>query len=492
MKKLLFFQKKIKSYGFWVLVRKSIITSYSIFLINYFIPCFVHSQNVYIPDANFKAFLIKQADINTNLDGEIQLKEANAFKGSIDCSGLEINNLTGIESFKFLTKLDCSQNNLKTLNLSKNISLIELGCAVNQLELLDLSNNLSLEVLACGFNFIEVLNISKNMNLQELYCHRNLLSILDISKNVKLYDLTCWGNQLSKLNISNNIALTNLSCGQNKITSLDLTKNIKLTSLGIEENKITQLDVSKNILLEYLFCDLNQFNCVNGVPPNCELSGSERCETVNNNLPKTGEISDYRNGKVYKTLRIGSQTWMTNNLNVNRFRNGDLIPEAKSNEDWQNAGINKQPAWCYLNNDSVKGKEIGRLYNWYAINDPRGLPPEGWIVPTVEYWNNLTDALGGFIISNELPQMKYIERYPLDFPMNERGYRDDDGNFSNDEYSVWWSDGDGGNAFAIFDDTECKEILINPKFNKYNTNVYFFVGQNGGFYIRCVKDKTPK
>ena len=453
----------MKSIGFGGLFLKNTITFYSIFLIYYFTPCSIHSQNVYIPDANFKAFLIKQTDINTNLDSEIQLKEAMAFKGGIDCSGLEIDNLTGIESFKFLTTLDCSQNNLKVLNLSKNNSLKELTCAANQLELLDLSNNLSLEVLKCGFNVITNLNISKNLNLQELFCHRNSLSVLDVSKNVKLYDLTCWGNQLSKLNISNNIALTDLSCGQNKITSLDLTKNIKLTSLGIEKNKITQLDVSKNILLEYIFCDLNQFNCVNGVPPNCELSGSERCENINN-LPVKGEITDHRDGSVYKTIRIGSQTWMTNNLNVNRFRNGELIPEAKSIEDWQNAGINKQPAWCYLNNDSIKGKEIGRLYNWYAINDPRGLLPEGWIVPSVEYWDNLTDALGGFNISNELPQMKYIEKYPINYPMNERGYRDDDGNFSNDEIGVWWSDGDGDNAFALFDDTVCDEILINPKF----------------------------
>ena len=491
MKKLLYTQKKLKSIGFWCLFVKNTITFYSIFLVYYFTPCFIHSQNLYIPDANFKSFLIKQADININLDKEIQLNEANSFKGIIDCSGLEIDDLTGIEGFRFLKSLDCSQNNLKTLNLAKNDSLKELMCSLNQLKILDLSNNLSLEVLGCGFNFITNLNISKNLNLQELFCHRNSLSVLDVSKNVKLYDLTCWGNQLSKLNISNNIALTDLSCGQNKITSLDLTKNIKLTSLGIEENKITQLDVSKNILLEYIFCDLNQFNCVNGVPPNCELSGSERCETVNNNLPKTGEITDYRDGSVYKTISIGSQTWMTQNLNVNRFRNGDLIPEAKSNEDWQNAGINKQPAWCYLNNDSIKGKEIGRLYNWFAISDPRGLSPEEWIIPTVEYWDNLTDALGGFVISIELPQMKYIERYPLDFLMSERGYRDDEGNFANDKTGVWWSNGGGDNAFAIFDNTVCDEILINPKFDKYNTNIYFIVGQNGGFFIRCVKDKKP-
>ena len=471
---------------------KRVISCFTFTLIICFGSCFVHAQNVYIQDINFKSYLINQNDINTNGDKEIQLKEANSFRGAIDCSRLSISDLQGIESFKFLTVLDCSQNNLKSLNLSKNSSLIELICARNQLKSLDLSNNLSLEVIACGFNFIESLNISKNLNLQYLMCHRNLLSVLDVSKNIKLMDLTCWGNQLSKLNLSNNIALTNLSCSSNRITSLDLTKNIKLTNLGCEENKITELDVSKNILLEYLYCDLNQFNCVKGVSRNCELSGSERCETMNKNSPKIGEITDYRDGKVYKTIRIGSQTWMTNNINVNRFRNGDLIPEAKSNEDWQNAGINQQPAWCYLNNDSIKGKESGRLYNWYALNDPRGLSPEGWIIPSVAYWENLTDALGGIIISKDLTQLKYIEKYPIDFQMNDRGSRDDEGIFYAEELGVWWSDGDGDNAFATFDDEISDEILINPKVNKYNTNVYFICGPNSGFYVRCVKDKTTE
>jgi uncharacterized protein (TIGR02145 family) len=472
------------------LFTKGVISRLTFALIICFGTCFVYAQNVYIQDINFKNYLINQNDINTNGDKEIQLNEANSFRGAIDCSKLSIIDLQGIESFKYLTVLNCSQNNLKSLNLSKNTSLIELTCAANQLKSLDLSNNLSIEVIACGFNFIESLNISKNLNLQYLYCHRNLLNVLDVSKNIKLMDLTCWGNQLTELNISNNIALTDLSCGSNRITSLDLTKNIKLTSLGCEENKITELDVSKNPLLEFLFCDLNQFYCVKGVSKNCELSGSERCETMNKNLPKIGELTDYRDGKVYKTIRIGSQTWMSNNINVNRFRNGDLIPEAKSNEDWQNAGINQQPAWCYLNNDSIKGKESGRLYNWYALNDPRGLAPEGWIIPSVEHWVNLTDALGGIIISNDLTQMRYIEKYPIDFQMNDRGYRNDEGIFDSEESGVWWSDGDGENAFANFDYEVSDEILINPKINKYNTNVYFFCVPNSGFYVRCVKDKT--
>ena len=96
----------------------------------------------------------------------------------------------------------------------------------------------------------------------------------------------------------------------------------------------------------------------------------------------------------YKTVQIGTQVWMTKNLDVYTFRNGDQIPEAKSNEEWEKAGENKQPAWCYYNNDPANGAKYGKLYNWYAVNDPRGLAPEGWHVPSYDEWTALNKQLG--------------------------------------------------------------------------------------------------
>jgi uncharacterized protein (TIGR02145 family) len=84
------------------------------------------------------------------------------------------------------------------------------------------------------------------------------------------------------------------------------------------------------------------------------------------------------------SVKIGDQTWMITNLNVSKFRNGDPIPEVKSNEEWEKAGKNKQPAWCYYDNNSSNGVKYGKLYNWWAVNDPRGLAPEGWHVPDAE------------------------------------------------------------------------------------------------------------
>ena len=96
-----------------------------------------------------------------------------------------------------------------------------------------------------------------------------------------------------------------------------------------------------------------------------------------------------------KEIKIGQQVWTTENLNVDKFRNGEIIPEAKTAAEWHKAGENKQAAWCYYNNDSSNGTKYGKLYNWYAVNDPRGLAPEGWHIPSDQEWTDLTNYLGG-------------------------------------------------------------------------------------------------
>ncbi len=108
-----------------------------------------------------------------------------------------------------------------------------------------------------------------------------------------------------------------------------------------------------------------------------------------------GAFKDHRDGKVYKTVKIGNQVWMAENLNVSKFRNGDPIPEAKSDEEWEKAGRNKQPVWCYYDNEPINGKKYGKLYNWYAVIDPRGLAPVGYHIPSETEWTILTDYLGG-------------------------------------------------------------------------------------------------
>ena len=98
---------------------------------------------------------------------------------------------------------------------------------------------------------------------------------------------------------------------------------------------------------------------------------------------------------VSQTITIGTQVWSSKNLDVSTFRNGDPIPEAKTKYDWEQAGINKKPAWCYYDNDPSNGSKYGKLYNWFAVIDTRGLAPTGYHIPTDEEWTKLTSFLGG-------------------------------------------------------------------------------------------------
>ena len=93
-------------------------------------------------------------------------------------------------------------------------------------------------------------------------------------------------------------------------------------------------------------------------------------------------------------IHIGHQVWMAWNFDGVTFRNGDSIPHAKSPEEWEMAGKVGKPAWCYYQNDSLTGSKYGRIYNWYAVNDPRGFSPKGWHVPTNEEWITLENFLG--------------------------------------------------------------------------------------------------
>jgi uncharacterized protein (TIGR02145 family) len=79
-----------------------------------------------------------------------------------------------------------------------------------------------------------------------------------------------------------------------------------------------------------------------------------------------------------QTVIIGSQVWTSTNLNVSAYRNGDLIPQVQDDDTWNKLTTG---AWCYYNNDSSNGTKYGKLYNWYAVNDPRGLAPKGYHIP---------------------------------------------------------------------------------------------------------------
>ncbi len=111
-------------------------------------------------------------------------------------------------------------------------------------------------------------------------------------------------------------------------------------------------------------------------------------------LKSISQVTD-KDGNEYETVKIGKQEWMASNLNVGHFRNGDEIPQATTEEEWHKAGVDQKPAWCYYDFKSSNGAIYGKLYNWYAVNDRRGLAPKGWKVPDEDEWNELINKTGG-------------------------------------------------------------------------------------------------
>jgi len=201
-------------------------------------------------------------------------------------------------------------------------------------------------------------------------------------------------------------------------------------------------------------------------------------------------VTSNNSGKVtqtgsYKSVKIGTQTWMSVNLNVSTFRNGDPIPQAKTDEEWKKAGDNEQPAWCYYDNDPANGAKYGKLYNWYAVIDPRGLAPEGWHVPSDAEWTKLTDFLGG---DDEGTKMKNTDGWAENGNgTNTSGFSGLPGGlrFNNGAFDYigglgyWWSSTEGktGSAWSRYLDYGYGDVKGGSS-----------GGKRGGFSVRCLRD----
>jgi uncharacterized protein (TIGR02145 family) len=215
-----------------------------------------------------------------------------------------------------------------------------------------------------------------------------------------------------------------------------------------------------------------------------------------------GSLMIGRENQKYKTMKIGNTTWTVQNLNVSTFRNGDPIPQAKSEEEWKIAGIKKQPAWCYYNNDSNNGKSQGKLYNWYVVMDSRGIAPEGWRVPTEGDWEQLSSLLGGPKLAGI--KMKSTKGWdPSEFYKTNgngnnlsgfsglpSGERDIDGKFDdNGLVGNWWSSSYGqiwtNDSHGRINGYLSKYFLISSGHDKL---ISLELGGGYGFSIRLIKN----
>ena len=195
----------------------------------------------------------------------------------------------------------------------------------------------------------------------------------------------------------------------------------------------------------------------------------------------------------FKEIKIGKQIWADRNLDVSHFRNGDPIPEARTVDEWNSAGKNRQPAWCYYENDIENGKKYGKLYNWYAVNDTRGLAPEGWHIPSDGEWIKLIDFLGGEYIAGD--KLKAKSGWLFFLLINGNGT--DDYSFSALPGGGRWGGGnfeDEGDLVGWWCNTEYDTANAKSRYLRSATRKVYRCNDNKefGFSVRCLRDKTSE
>jgi len=204
-----------------------------------------------------------------------------------------------------------------------------------------------------------------------------------------------------------------------------------------------------------------------------------------------GEVKDIE-GNTYKTIKIGSQTWMAENLRTTKYRNGTPIKNVTDENDWVK---DETGAWCYFENDESNNNPYGKLYNWYAITNRNQICPKGWHVSTDKEWSTLINYLdpqanggeedniaGGKIKSTGTQYWTS----PNTGATNSSGWlglpgstRDDEGTFGTiGDYGYWWSSTEYSNASAWY------------RYLSYvNGDVGWDFGfKTYGFSVRCVRD----
>jgi uncharacterized protein (TIGR02145 family) len=189
-------------------------------------------------------------------------------------------------------------------------------------------------------------------------------------------------------------------------------------------------------------------------------------------------------GNVYQTVRIGTQVWMKENLKVSKYRNGNSIPTGLTDAAWAST---ISGAYAIYNNDPANNTTYGKLYNWYAVADPRGLCPAGWHVPSEADWTTIENYLGGpSVAGGAMKAVSSLWTSPNIGATNSSGftafpgaYRGIGGAFQFIGLEgAWWSSTENSSTFAWY----CS--LYGAGANSYRG----YTGKKNGFSVRCLRD----
>ncbi len=213
----------------------------------------------YFPDISFRLYVMDQIDTDGNW--ALSPEERNAVT-TLSLRSNALDSLVGIEYFPNLTYLDCAQNFITALDVSKNTELRSLYCQKNVITDLNISGCSKLDYLDCGHNGLTVLDLSGNPEITNLSCEENGLTELDVTGLKGLLFLECDHNELTKLDITNNKFLLQVHCYANHIKEIDLTHSVSLVAFYAYSNELESIDVSENLALQQLDVGNNNLSYV--------------------------------------------------------------------------------------------------------------------------------------------------------------------------------------------------------------------------------------
>ena len=224
-------------------------------------------------------------------------------------------------------------------------------------------------------------------------------------------------------------------------------------------------------------------------PNNSGNNTTDTTKTSNKTIGKPGPNITDSEGNTYKTVFIGTQQWMAENLKVSKYNDGTSIPNIIDNTQWEN---NNTGAWAYNNNDATNNAKYGKLYNWYAVspttNGNKNVCPTGWHVPTDAEWTVITDYLGGKSVAGG--KLKEVGTTNWNSPNTDAtntslfsalpgGNRFDNGKYGNmGSDGCWWSSTEYNTDNARYCNLSYYNGIVYS-----NTRVKEY-----GFSVRCLKD----
>ena len=265
------------------------------------------------------------------------------------------------------------------------------------------------------------------------------------------------------------------SCSNESVVSSDLvTASIVAGKISVCHNGDNLISISENALKAHI---------AHGDAVDRDGDGFYDKASQCSEIVDCDDTDTSINIECFPTVTICEQIWMVQNLDVGTYRNGDPIPQITTFDEWQNATYG---AWCYYENESANGTTYGRLYNWYAVNDPRGIAPNGWHIPSNDEWLILADCLGGISVAGG--KMKEVGTTYWNSPntdaTNESGFTALPGGFRDGGFigmginAQWWTS------------TETTPDYASYRWVAYDhgTLAGLDYKKTNGFSVRCVKD----